>query len=106
MRDREPELKDRQMRSREDRNTRRLWWVCIVLLPEKTRSDGGDAVKTKRIRGDAVTVFVLGLPPWWNGDGGSVVEAPSESFDRSTVRFSFARRRTQEKGERGEKKLY
>ena len=147
------------MRSREDRNTRRLWWVCIVLLPEKTRSDGGDAVKTKRIRGDAVrteTVFVLGLPPWWvsilnlaekktredggskrektektektedgpwwvsiggefryflsdeedeNADGGSMVEAPSESFDRSTVRFSFARRRTQEKGERGEKKL-
>ncbi|KAF2566467.1 hypothetical protein F2Q68_00027466 [Brassica cretica] len=66
--DREPELKDRQMRSREDRNTRRPWWVCIVLLPEKTRSDGEDAVKTKRIRGDAVrteTVFVLGLPPWW-----------------------------------------
>ncbi|KAH0879612.1 hypothetical protein HID58_067006 [Brassica napus] len=149
--DREPELKDRQRRRRENRDTRRLWWVCIILLPEKTRSNGGDAVKTDRIRGDAVrteTVFVLGLPPWWvsilnlaekktredrgskrektektedrpwwgsigggfryflsdgedeNGDRGSVVEAPSESFDRSTVRFSFARRRTREREER------
>lgn len=65
---------------------------------------------------------VVGFDRWWvsiggefryflsdeedeNADGGSMVEAPSESFDRSTVRFSFARRRTQEKGERGEKKL-
>ncbi|CAG7887581.1 unnamed protein product, partial [Brassica rapa] len=66
--DRELELKDRQSRRCEDRDIRCLWWVCIVLLPEKTRSDGGDTVKTERIRGDAVrteTVFVLGLPPWW-----------------------------------------
>ncbi|KAF3521960.1 hypothetical protein F2Q69_00050619 [Brassica cretica] len=119
--DREPELKDRQRRRREDRDTRRLWtetvfvlgllpwWVSILNLAEKkTREDGGSSL--------------VGFDRWWvsiggwfryflsdeedeNGDRRSVVKAPSESFDRSTVRFSFARRRTREKGERGEKKL-
>ena len=38
----------RRRRRCEDRDTRRLWWVCIVLLPEKMRSDWDDAVRTER----------------------------------------------------------
>ncbi|KAL0876243.1 hypothetical protein Bca101_025948 [Brassica carinata] len=52
------------MRRREDRDTRRLWWVCIVLLPEKTRSIGGDAVKTER-RQRRRRQDRDNLRPWW-----------------------------------------
>ncbi|KAH0876735.1 hypothetical protein HID58_064129 [Brassica napus] len=46
----------------EDRDSRRPWWVCIVLLSENTRSDRGGAFRTER-----ETSSVVGLEPSCDG---------------------------------------